>query len=278
MKISHKNSFIPRRSLSFRIVPFQPIKKDISRAKENGDMIELSYSHGKPSTSADVMTPIFRIFELPKNGGTHSVTAAGSVDDAVSLTVDGKSQSSSSGAAHPFNLSIDGLEGGLHSLSVVHTNINYYPDPYGNVSLISGSVGPCPPVGIVPDENEEEKTDCECDEEDAGGTPPDPSSRSFKSTVDADWGSSSAGSSIIRKAELRYMRWAVSFGVFRGLGGIPNGRLELMGYQYDASLQTPVGLAYRHPVASVVLVPEGGIVPNELFRVYEGGRLHQLCL
>ena len=204
-------------------------------------------------------------------GAPHAVTAAGSVDDAVSMTIDGITKNSESGAPHPFELTIDGLSGGLHSISIVHTNIDYNP-PSGNISLLSGSVGPCPAVDIVPHENEEEEEECECDEDEEGGEgPSDSSGRSSRFAMASDADSSSAGSGMRRDASVRSMRWAASFGVFRGLGGIPGGWLELMAYQYDASLLTPAGLVYRHPLASSVLVPEGGIAPNQMFRVYEGG-------
>ena len=230
MKITRKNSLAPCGSLGFRIVPFQPINQGLSRTAAGEDAIQLSYSHEAPANLSDVMTPINRNFQLPMEGAPHTVTAAGSVDDAVSMTIDGITKTSESGAPHPFELTIDGLSRGLHSVSIVHTNINYDP-PSGNISMIGGSAGPCPPVGIVPDENEKKKDcDCDCGDGDEGGDPPASDGRSFSLSAGDDWGSSSAGSNMIREAELRYMRWAASFGVFRGLGGIPGGKLELMAY------------------------------------------------
>ena len=67
------------------------------------------------------------------------------------------------------------------------------------------------------------------------------------------------------------MRWSATFGTFRGMGGIPKGRIELIGYRYSASLLTPAGLAYSHPAASFVSLPAGGIRPNSLLRVRQGG-------
>ena len=247
-------------------------------------MIELSYSHGKPSTSADVMTPIRRAFELAEQpgGGKYAVTASGRVDDSVSVKVDGTRKNSKSGSVHNFSLTFENLSPGLHCLHVKHNNINYYPEPTGNISLIDGTVGPCPPVTIIPGENDKDECECPCgfdDEDDGGGGSSSSSSRSSSRTrlplrlaSSSSGGSSSAGRSVVRAATLQYMRWGTSFGVFRGMGGIPRGRLEMTGYDgYDASLLTPAALAYRHPAASAVLVPEGGIVPNAMFRVYEGG-------
>ncbi|MCC8147580.1 RHS repeat-associated core domain-containing protein [Akkermansia sp.] len=286
MSISRKNSFAPNRPLGFTVAPFQPVNKDstpAARAAAGGDMIELSYSHGKPSTSADVMTPIRRAFELAEQpgGGKHTVTASGRVDDSVSVKVDGTKKESSSGSAHNFSLTFENLSPGLHCLNVKHNNINYYPEPTGNVSLINGTVGPCPPVTIIPGENAQDNCECPCAayDDEGGGGGSSSSSRSSSRTglplrlaSPSSGGSSSAGRGIVRAATLQYMRWAASFGAFRGMGGIPGGRLELTGYDgYAASLLTPAALAYRHPAASAVLVPDGGIVPNSMFRVYEGG-------
>lgn len=286
MNISRKNSYAPKRSLGFTVAPYRPVNKDAApatRAAGGGDMIELSYSHGKPSTSADVMTPIRRAFELAQQpgGGKHTVTASGRVDDSVSVKVDGTKKTSSSGSAHNFSLTFENLSPGLHCLHVKHNNINYYPEPTGNISLINGTVGPCPPVTIIPGENDKDECECPCaayDDEGGGGSSSSSSRSSSRTGLPlrlaspSSGGSSSAGRGVVRAATLQYMRWAASFGAFRGMGGIPGGRLEITGYDgYDASLLTPAALAYRHPAASAVLVPEGGIVPNALFRVYEGG-------
>lgn len=286
MNISRKNSYAPKRSLGFTVAPYRPVNKDAApatRATGGGDMIELSYSHCKPSTSADVMTPIRRAFELAQQpgGGKHTVTASGRVDDSVSVKVDGTKKTSSSGSAHNFSLTFENLSPGLHCLHVKHNNINYYPEPTGNISLINGTVGPCPPVTIIPGENDKDECECPCaayDDEGGGGSSSSSSRSSSRTGLPlrlaspSSGGSSSAGRGVVRAATLQYMRWAASFGAFRGMGGIPGGRLEITGYDgYDASLLTPAALAYRHPAASAVLVPEGGIVPNALFRVYEGG-------
>lgn len=286
MNISRKNSFAPRHPLGFTVVPYQPVNiKDATPAAceaAGGDMIELSYSHGKPSTAADVMTPIRRAFELAEQpgDGKHTVTASGRVDDSVSVKVDGTKKESSSGSAHNFSLTFENLSPGLHCINVKHNNINYYPEPTGNISLINGTVGSCPAVTIIPGENDKDECECPCAiYDDNGGGGSSSSSRSSSRTglplrlaSPSSGDSSSAGSGVVRSATLQYMRWAASFGAFRGMGGIPGGRLELTGYDgYNASLLTPVALAYRHPAASAVLVPEGGIVPNAMFRVYEGG-------
>ena len=188
MNIFRKNSFVPKQTPGFRIVPFQPVRKDLSRAVKagEGDMIELSYSHDKPSDASNVMPPVYRTFKLPEleGDGKHIVTASGSVDDAVRLTVDGSTKSSSSGAAHSFYLSIEGLSAGIHSLYVQHTNISDYPDPPGNVSMISGTVGACPPVSIVPKDNVEIRCECECTDDNEGGYPSPTSLYRVNSAVD----------------------------------------------------------------------------------------------
>lgn len=282
MNIHHQNSFVRQRPLNPSIVPFQPVRKSLSRtARQESDMVELSYSHGKPSTSADVMPPICRVFQLPEIPNLpedteefrHTVTASGQVDDSVTITVDNNTQSSSSGSLHNFSMEFGNLSGGFHCLFAEHHNINYYPDPTGNISLINGTVGPCPPISIIPDENEKDECECSCEggEGDQGGSPSGPPARSSNGLPPLAPNSTSAGGRVARLATLQYMRWSASFGVFRGMGAIPSGHLEITGYQYSGSLLTPEGLAYRHPAASAVLVPEGGIAPNQPFRVYEGG-------
>lgn len=82
------------------------------------------------------------------------------MDDSVSVKVDGTKKEFSSGAAHNFSLTFENLSPWLHCINVKHININSYPEPTGNISLISGTVGPCPPVTIVPGEND--KDECEC--------------------------------------------------------------------------------------------------------------------
>lgn len=222
MNISRKNSFAPRRPLGFIVAPYRSVNKDASpatRAAADGDMIELSYSHGKPSTSADVMTPIRRAFELAEQpgGGKHTVTASGRVDDSVSVKVDGTKKDSSSGAAHNFSLTFENLSPGLHCLHVKHNNINSYPEPTGNVSLINGTVGPCPPVTIIPGENGKDNCECPCaayDDEGGGGSSPSSSRSSSRTGLPlrlaspSSGGSSSAGSGVVRAATLQYMRWA----------------------------------------------------------------------
>lgn len=253
----------------------QPEESASPRSGEGGGMINFKYAHGKPSNSSHVMEPIRGTFLLPENpeGGKYTVKAAGQVDDSVSLAVDDNEISSSSGAAHPFALSIEGLESGFHRLSLVHHNIDYYPDPTGNISLISGAVGPCPLFIPEPDENVPVDCDCDCGcdgtDGDAGGPSQAVAARSTMPR--GDFSSSSAGNGITREARLQYMRWSATFGVFRGLGGIPKGRLEIIGYRYSPTLLTPVGLAYSHPAASFVSLPAGGVKPNSLLRVREGG-------
>lgn len=152
MNIHHQNSFVRQRPLNLSIVPFQPVRNNLSRtARQESDTVELSYSHGKPSTSADVMTPVCRVFQLPETAegaaeeARHTVTASGQVDDSVTVTVDSNTQSSSPGSVHNFSLEFGNLSGGFHCLVAEHHNINYYPNPTGNISLINGTIGPCPP-------------------------------------------------------------------------------------------------------------------------------------
>ena len=116
MNYIHQNSYIVPGTPGYRLVEnsseTRPAAGEASALSgESGDMIALSYSHGKPSNSSHVMTPVRGTFILPElpEGGTHTVVASGKVDDSVSLTVDDSSASSTSGATHSFSLSIEGL-------------------------------------------------------------------------------------------------------------------------------------------------------------------------
>lgn len=69
------------------------------------------------------------------------------------------------------------------------------------------------------------------------------------------------------------MYWSCNFGSFRGLGDIPAGRAELRAQESVSGLEHPASLAYNHPLASYLDLPEGGIVPGTRFDLVQGGRV-----
>lgn len=84
---------------------------------------------------------------------------------------------------------------------------------------------------------------------------------------------SSAGCSVTAESTATLMYWSCNFGAFRGLGGLPAGRVELRGEQNVSGLESPSSLAYNHPLNSRLDVPEGGIVPGARFNLVQGDRV-----
>ena len=69
------------------------------------------------------------------------------------------------------------------------------------------------------------------------------------------------------------MYWSCNFGMFRGLGGIPAGLVELRAEETVSGLESPSSRAYNHPLNSRLDVPEGGIVPGVRFDLVQGDRV-----
>ena len=84
---------------------------------------------------------------------------------------------------------------------------------------------------------------------------------------------SSAGCSVTAESTATLMYWSCNFGAFRGLGGLPAGRVELRAEQNVSGLERPSSLAYNHPLHSRLDVPEGGIVPGARFNLVQGDRV-----
>lgn len=80
---------------------------------------------------------------------------------------------------------------------------------------------------------------------------------------------SSAGCSVTAESTATLMYWSCNFGAFRGLGGLPAGRVELRAEQNVSGLESPSSLAYNHPLNSRLDVPEGGIAPGVRFNLVQ---------
>ena len=241
----------------------------IAPMSDEPQMITLNYSKGHPSSSGDVHPSINR--QCYHDGNT-IVSASGSVDDSVSISAPGLDYTSSSGATHSFGATGTSVPAGYYDVSVTHSNIQSHPA--GNVSVLTGSVGPVTFRTIIPDENEEVVCDectgtCKLTGTTDGGSQPG-SARAVENITIVPFTSSSGGSGVVRTANARHMRFAFAFGSFRGMGNVPGGQPEIVAFNYDASLLTPASLTYKHPLASV-LVPEGDSVDaNEGFRIFDG--------
>ena len=247
--------------------PSFAITRSLARA---ADTISFDYGHGVPSDATHVHSAISRMCQLTAPA---VVSASGIVDDQVTIVAPGINFTSPSGASHAFSVSSDdAMPAGIYPVRVNHYNIMNHPA--GNVSELRGSLGPCPPVTIIPDENEELECDpcsCSCGApgNNAGGAVPS-NTRSIDNITIAPFTSSSGGGGVVRMANARHMRFAFAFGSFRGMGNIPGGQPEIVAFNYNESLLTPASLTYKHPLASV-LVPEGDTVDvNEGFRIFDG--------
>jgi len=246
---------------------------------------------GPPSTSADGYSA-HGTFTIPEGAegkklyGTCSLFLG--VDDWGSLEVkdsggnvvaqvDLKENPQTAGeqGGHKYHTGTGGaqLPSGTYSWEVSQTNIDYHPAS-GNTSICNYS------IDVVPTEpggrKEPEPCPCEgdtCDE--SGGTPPSPS-RSGPGGAGMESGAlgnySSAGCSVNAESTATLMYWSCNFGAFRGLGGIPVGRVELRAEKNTSGLESPSSLAYNHPLNSRLDVPEGGISPGARFTLAQGGR------
>ncbi len=247
----------------------KPIFNVIAPMSDAMEMITLNYSKGDPSHASDVHPAINR---QCYHDGHAVVSASGSVDDSVSISAPGLNYTSSSGATHSFSAQGSSVPAGFYEVSVTHSNIESHPA--GNVSVLTGSVGPFSFRTIVPVDNEEVECDpcsctCQAPNNTAGGSPSG-NTRSVENVCIVPFASSSGGSGVVRTANARHMRFAFSFGSFRGMGSIPGGQPEIVAFDYSAALLTPAALTYKHPLASV-LVPEGDFVHvNEGFRIFDG--------
>lgn len=227
---------------------------------------------GPPSTSADGHSA-YGSFTIPEGAdgkklyGTCSLFLG--VDDWGSLEVkdssgnvvaqvDLKEDSQTAGeqGGHKYHTGVDGaqLPSGTYSWEVNQTNIDYKPEK-DNVSTCNYS------IDVVPTEpGGQTKSDpCPCEGDtcdNSGGTPPSPSlARSGASVRNSTLGDhSSAGCSMTAQSTATLMYWSCNFGSFRGLGGIPAGRIELRSQESVQGLESPSSLVYNHPLEQ----PSGG--------------------
>lgn len=246
-----------------------------------------NHSVGPPSTSADGYSN-YGSFTIPEGEGGKKLYGTCSlflgVDDWGSLEVrnssgqivaqvDLKENSQDVGeqGGHKYHTSTGGaqLPSGTYSWEVNQTNIDYQP-PSGNISICNYS------IDVVPTEpgGREKPEPCPCEGDSCnndGGSPTGSYARSSGNS--ATGGFSSAGCSVNAESTATLMYWSCNFGAFRGLGSIPSGRVELRGEESVAGLQSPVSLAYSHPLASYLDVPEGGVTAGSRFDLVQGDRI-----
>ncbi len=274
-KYQHKTTRSSHRSLNFSVQ-----QAVTGRAASGLPAATFSYNKGIPSYPSDCLRDSIRI--VYAEAGASALVASGTVDDQVTIAVSGAgSYTSPSGAGVKIDGSIPIPGGGYYLVTANHTNIDYPPN--ANVSNISCSVTPVTDIiGIVPDENEP-PSECTCECTCASGSDNDggPSqqnndnsenlSPSAFSARSSSGSSSSAGSGVRRSSVPQEMSWSCNVASFRGMPGVPSARLELRARAFDAAaLASPESLCLRHPLATVLHVPQGGAAANQLVCLDEG--------
>lgn len=139
----------------------------------------------------------------------------------------------------------------------------------------SSSSCPCPQEENGEGENGEdpEEEPCAC-EENAGGSSSNTPARSGRAARTAVMASrhSAAGKRVTAQTRKAEMIWRTNFGSFRGMTGLPQGLLEIVGRTFSAELWSPRALCYWHPMANeITAAPPAGIGANTAFQLQSGG-------
>lgn len=138
----------------------------------------------------------------------------------------------------------------------------------------SSSSNPCPDNDNGEGENGEDPQEepCAC-EENAGGSSsaPAPAVRSGRASM-SPYASSTAGKSVVTQTRKAEMIWRTNFGSFRGMTGLPQGLLEIVGRTFSSELWSPRALNYWHQMTNeIASAPSTGIGANTAFQIRSGG-------
>ena len=262
------------------------------REKGQGDEeLKVSYLHGYPAYPTDVLSDRQRQVVVRGDGGTGlaKVRVKGTVRDSGQIILGGQVLKS-------IAVMRDGEGGekfdgefyvppGLYGLALQQYLRDCVEGQAG--SQFDTSLSGVGEAETEPEDNEEEEEEEEtCDECDEGcessdgGDPSQARSSIGRVMLRADGRgeSTSGGSSAVRYSSAKRMKWSVQFGVFRGLSGVPAGRLQIAKQrEYEAKLGRVDGLAYAHPLAATLEVPEGGVKNGEMVALCRGsGRLNYM--
>ena len=160
---------------------------------------------------------------------------------------------------------------GTHSYGMTAQNITM-DDPNQNkfvckynfeaVCLEAGGKKPKEPCGC-------EGNSCSPD----GGAPPPPPGRARAAPPLPKFATSAAGSTVEALIDENGLLWSCSAANLRGLGAPLSGWLELTAERLTPALSTPSALAFRHPLAAELTVPEGGLVPGAKLELRLGSRV-----
>lgn len=138
----------------------------------------------------------------------------------------------------------------------------------------SSSSCPCPQEENGEGDNGEdpEEEPCAC-EENAGGSSSGaaPAAHSGRASM-SPYASSTAGKRVTAQTRKAEMIWRTNFGSFRGMTGLPQGLLEIVGRTFSAELWSPRALNYWHPMTNeITAAPSTGIRADTAFQIKSGG-------
>ena len=163
------------------------------------------------------------------------------------------------------------VQSGSHNLDLTYQNITM-PNPNYNKIVCNYSfeaVALEPGGKKNPDPCGCSGNTCSMEGGSAGSS--SPQTRSVLSTSAQT--SSSAATSVIADLTEDSMLWSCNVANLRGLGALLSGKVQIYARDYSAALATPAALAFDHPMAATLLIPEGGIVPGARLEISTGDRV-----
>ncbi len=136
----------------------------------------------------------------------------------------------------------------------------------------SSSSCPCPQEENGEGDNGEDpetEDPCAC-EDNAGGSGSGSAPSRMRSSL-ATCHASAAGRRVVIQTRKAEMIWRTNFGSFRGMTGLPQGLLEIVGRAFSPELWTPRALNYWHPMVNeITATPPAGIGANTAFQIKSG--------
>ena len=133
----------------------------------------------------------------------------------------------------------------------------------------SSSGFPCPEEDNGEGDNGEDEAPCTCENNEGGSSSSSAHGMRGSSTL---YGSSAAGRRVVARTLKTEMVWRTNFGSFRGMTGLPQGLLDIVGYTFSSELWSPRALHYWHPMThEIISAPLSGIGANIAFQIRSGG-------
>ncbi len=133
----------------------------------------------------------------------------------------------------------------------------------------SSSGFPCPEEDNGEGDNGEDEAPCTCENNEGGSSSSSAHGVRGSSTL---YGSSAAGRRVVARTLKTEMVWRTNFGSFRGMTGLPQGLLDIVGYTFSSELWSPRALHYWHPMThEIISAPLSGIGANTAFQIRSGG-------